>query len=118
MRKKFLVIVDGEAFEVEVEVEERRSPLETVLSVLQTGIVKKVESPPLGKGVVTSPITGRVSKVNVKKGDTVRSGDVLAVIEAMKTLVEVKSNTSGTVTEVYVEEGGVVKQGDPLFKIE
>ncbi|QOJ78450.1 biotin/lipoyl-binding protein [Infirmifilum lucidum] len=117
MRKKFLVILDGEAFEVEVEVEEGKSSLETVLSVLQTGVVRKVEAPPLGRGVITSPITGRVSRVVARKGDAVKAGDVLAVIEAMKTLVEVRSNASGSVEEVYVKEGDAVKQGDPLFKI-
>lgn len=118
MRKKFLVIMDGEAFEVEVEVEEGKSPLETVLSVMQTGVVRKVETPPLGKGVVSSPITGRVSRLTVKKGDRVEAGDVVALLEAMKTIVEVKAGNSGTVVEIYVSEGAVVKQGEPLLKIE
>ncbi|MGB9708846.1 MAG: biotin/lipoyl-containing protein [Infirmifilum sp.] len=118
MKKKFLVILDGEAFEVEVEVEEGKGSLETLLSVLQTGVVKKVESPPLGKGVISSPITGKVARITVSKGDHVGPGDVLAVIEAMKTLVEVKSNNEGMVVEIYAREGDVVKQGEPLFKVE
>ncbi|MEZ0346609.1 MAG: biotin/lipoyl-containing protein [Infirmifilum sp.] len=118
MKKKFLVILDGEAFEVEVEVEEGKGSLETVLSVLQTGVVKKVEAPPLGKGVVTSPITGKIVKIAVHKGDKVKPGDILAVIEAMKTLVEVKSTSEGVVVEAYAGEGEIVKQGQPLFKVE
>lgn len=118
LKKRFLVILDGEAFEVEVEVEEGKSSLETVLSVLQTGVVKKVESPPLGKGIISSPITGKVAKIAVNRGDQVRQGDLLAVLEAMKTLVEVKSNSDGVVVEVYVKEGEVVKQGQPIFKVE
>jgi len=117
LKKRFIVVLDGEVYEVEVETPEGASPLETVLSVFQTGIVKRIEPPPVGKGVVRAPITGKVSRVNVEAGDRVEKGATLVLIESMKTVVEVKSDAEGLVEEVYVKEGAVVKQGDPLVRL-
>jgi len=117
LKKRFIVVLDGEVYEVEVETPEGASPLETVLSVFQTGVVKRVEPPPVGKGVVRAPITGKVSKVNVGRGGRVGRGDTLVLIESMKTMVEVKADTEGVVEEVYVKEGATVKQGDPLVRL-
>lgn len=117
MKKRFIVVLDGEVYEVEVEVPESASPLEAVLSVFQTGVVKRVEPPPVGRGVVRAPITGKVSRINVRRGDRVEKGATLVLMESMKTVVEVKSDTAGIVEEVYVKEGAAVKQGDPLVKL-
>uniref|UniRef100_A0A7C1GMB0 Acetyl-CoA carboxylase biotin carboxyl carrier protein subunit n=1 Tax=Thermofilum adornatum TaxID=1365176 RepID=A0A7C1GMB0_9CREN len=116
-RKKFLVIFEGEAYEVEVEVPEGEPSLQTVLSVFQTGVIKKVEAQPTAKDTIIAPITGKVNQIVVSQGQKVSKGDVIAKIEAMKTLIEVKSNLEGTVAEIYVKEGDVVKQGQPILKI-
>lgn len=117
MRKRFLVVVDGEAYEVEVEVPEGVAPLEAMLSMFQSGTVRKVEPPPSGRGIVRAPITGRVAELKVQKGAAVRRGDSLVLIESMKTIIEVKSDVDGLVEDVIVDQGTVVKQGDPLLKI-
>lgn len=117
MRKRFLVVIDGEAYEVEVEVPEGVVPLEAMLSVFQSGVVRKVEPPPSGRGIVRAPITGRVVELRVRKGIAVRKGDSLVLIESMKTIVEVKSDVDGLVEDVMVEQGATVKQGDPLLRI-
>jgi pyruvate carboxylase subunit B len=102
---------------VEVEVPEGEPSLQTVLSVFQTGVIKKVEAQPTAKDTIIAPITGKVNQIVVSQGQKVSKGDVIAKIEAMKTLIEVKSNLEGTVAEIYVKEGDVVKQGQPLLKI-
>lgn len=117
MRKRFLVVIDGEAYEVEVEIPEGAAPLEAMLTVFQSGVVRRVEPPPTGRGVVRAPITGRVVEVKVQSGASVRRGDPLVLIESMKTIVEVKSDVDGVVEEVMVGQGSAVKQGDPLLKI-
>ncbi|MEM0092772.1 MAG: biotin/lipoyl-containing protein [Thermofilum sp.] len=117
MKKRFLVVMDGEAYEVEVEIPEGAAPLEAMLSVFQSGVVRKVEPPPSGRGVVRAPITGRVAELKVHKGATVHRGDPLVLIESMKTIVEVKSDVDGVVEDVMVEQGAAVKQGDPLLRI-
>ena len=53
----------------------------------------------------------------VSMGDTVRAGDVLCIIEAMKMMNEITSEVSGVVTEICVGNRQVVEYGHPLFRI-
>jgi biotin carboxyl carrier protein len=69
-------------------------------------------------GAVSSQMTGRVIKVNVKPGDSVSEGDVLLVVEAMKMENEITSPLSGTVKEVSVAAGARVSEGDMLVLLE
>src|SRR5690554_102130 len=57
---------------------------------------------------VTSPLTGLVSKVFVKEGDTVAEGEVLLSLEAMKMETEIRSAKGGTVQRIHVSEGDAV----------
>ena len=54
----------------------------------------------------------------VKIGDSVKEGDIVCLIEAMKTFNPVKSHKSGTVTKILVEAGDPVEYGQPLVVIE
>ena len=60
--------------------------------------------------VLRSPVPGRVLKVDVVPGATIRAGDVLAVIEAMKMETPIVAPADGTVTEVHVEAGALIDQ--------
>ncbi len=51
----------------------------------------------------------------VKVGDSVKKGDVLCIIEAMKLMNEITAEQDGTVAEVCVEDGALVEFGQPLF---
>ena len=53
----------------------------------------------------------------VKVGDTVRRGDVLCIIEAMKLMNEITAEQDGVITEVCAENGQVVDFGCPLFRM-
>lgn len=117
-KKKFRVVLDGEMYEVEVEIEEPAN-LESLLQAFKTGVVKRVSAEvseaKMVAGAIPSPITGRVVEVRVKPGDEVNRDMVVAVLEAMKTRVEVKATREGVVREVLVSEGVTVKQGQPLI---
>ena len=54
----------------------------------------------------------------VEVGDTVKEGDVLCIIEAMKLMNEIESEVSGTVREILVEDAEPVEYEQPLFVIE
>jgi len=54
----------------------------------------------------------------VKVGDTVKEGDTLCIIEAMKILNEIESDKSGTVKQVLCENGQAVEYGQVLYIIE
>jgi pyruvate carboxylase subunit B len=74
-------------------------------------------APTVREGTVVSPMQGLLLKVNVKIGDHVALGDVVAVLEAMKMQNDITATRTGTVTEVYVTEGIVVSPRAPLIQI-
>ena len=73
---------------------------------------------------LTSPMVGTFYRAPspgadpfVKVGDTVKKGQVVCIIEAMKLLNEVEADMDGTVKEVCVENGQPVEFDEPLFVI-
>ncbi len=71
---------------------------------------------------VTSPMVGTFyrspspeAKPFVQVGDTVKKGDTLCIIEAMKLLNEIEAEEDGVIKEVLVENGQPVEFGQPLF---
>jgi acetyl-CoA/propionyl-CoA carboxylase, biotin carboxylase, biotin carboxyl carrier protein len=66
---------------------------------------------------VLSPIHGLVVELGVGQGDTVREGQVVAVIEAMKMMNEIRAHKGGSVTNVHVAAGAAVESGAPLLTI-
>lgn len=76
-------------------------------------------------GAVTSPMVGTSYMAPepgasdfVQKGDSVKAGDTLLIIEAMKVMNPIKAEKSGTVTQILVEDGQPVEFGDVLMVIE
>ena len=53
----------------------------------------------------------------VRVNDTIKKGDVLCIIEAMKLMNEIEAEVSGTVVEILVENGQAVEYDQPLFRI-
>jgi biotin carboxyl carrier protein len=70
-----------------------------------------------GDGLVISQMPGKISKISVKKGDSIVEGQTLLVMEAMKMENEVKSTTKGLVEEIFVSESQNVESGTQLIKI-
>ncbi|MCB9988185.1 MAG: acetyl-CoA carboxylase biotin carboxyl carrier protein [Rhodospirillales bacterium] len=76
-------------------------------------------------GAVTSPMVGTAymspepgAAAFVKKGDDIREGDTLMIIEAMKVMNPIKAHKAGTITQLLVENGQPVEYGDVLMVIE
>jgi len=74
--------------------------------------------------IVTSPIVGTFYRASsptsppfVEVGDHVEPGTVLCIIEAMKLMTEISSETAGEIVQVIVENGQPVEYGQPLFAI-
>ncbi|CAM2152365.1 MULTISPECIES: acetyl-CoA carboxylase biotin carboxyl carrier protein [Paraburkholderia] len=74
--------------------------------------------------VVTSPMVGTFYRAPspgadpfVQVGDTVKEGQTLCIIEAMKLLNEIESDVAGVVKEILVENGQAVEYGQPLFVV-
>ena len=85
--------------------------------------VAAVAAEPVGH-IVKSPMVGTFyrssapgSAAYVEVGATVKEGDTLCIIEAMKLLNEIDADKSGTITQILVENGQPVEFGQPLFVI-
>ncbi len=70
-----------------------------------------------GGGVVKALMPGRVVRVLIAKGDTVRKGAGLLILEAMKMENEIHAPADGVVDEVFVEAGQTVESGAELVHI-
>ena len=75
--------------------------------------------------VVTSPMVGtfyRASSPGAKSfaevGDTVKAGQAVCIIEAMKIMNEIEADRDGVISKILVENGKPVEYGQPLFVIE
>jgi len=66
---------------------------------------------------VFSEVTGNLWKVLVTKGQSVREGERLAILESMKTEIEVLCTVSGTIEDVFCDVGRLAPAGQLLFAI-
>ena len=66
---------------------------------------------------VRSEVSGSVWKLETLVGQTVKEGDTLCVIEAMKLMNEIEADISGVIKAVQVENGQAVEYGQPMFVI-
>lgn len=111
----FSVKVNNVDFKVELRSARRRvvPTLEAPTSLL----VQKPSITVVGEGVVAAPMSGKIIAIKVKKGDHVKTGDVVCTLEAMKMENEIVATKKGVVEEVRVQEGKVVNEGDILIVI-
>jgi biotin carboxyl carrier protein len=69
-------------------------------------------------GGVYPPMPGKITEVMVKVGDSVKSGETVCILEAMKMFNELKASSAGTVKEVNVQPGSNVTPNDLLVLVE
>jgi len=90
----------------------------SAISAAQPVIVPAADmSPNPGGGAVVAPIPGLILKINVKVGDAVSTGQVVAIMEAMKMENNISSNIAGTVTAIRAAEGSQVTTGEVIMVI-
>lgn len=94
-----------------------------VISMQETEAAVKEALP--DNHVVKSPMVGTFYRSSapganafVEVGQTVKVGDTLCIIEAMKLLNEIESDKDGVIKAILVENGQPVEYGEPLFEIE
>ena len=96
----------------------------TALGVAANGKTAQLAAEPEGH-VVKSPMVGTFYRSPspgaasfIELGQSVKPGDTLCIIEAMKLLNEIEAEVGGTVKQILVENGQPVEYGQPLFIIE
>lgn len=87
-------------------------------SKFDTVVAQSIMADPDNRYEVGSSIPGKVVKVLVKQGDSVKENQVVAIVEAMKMETSVVVLADGVVSEVFAKEGMQVKSGELLMKIE
>ncbi|MBR6742210.1 MAG: acetyl-CoA carboxylase biotin carboxyl carrier protein subunit [Clostridia bacterium] len=117
--KKYIVSVNGVKYEVELEVStEANAPAAPVASAPAAPVAPAAPAPvSAGAANVNAPLPATVLSVKVKNGDTVKKGDILFILEAMKMENEILAPCDGTVDSVSVANGAAVDSGALLCVI-
>ena len=100
------------------------APSAQVVEVASPAAAAAAPAQPAGH-TVKSPMVGTFYRASapgakpfVEVGDSIKEGDTICIVEAMKILNEIEADKSGTVTQILVQNGQAVEYGQPLFAIE
>ena len=110
--KKYRVTVNGTVYEIELE------ELTGAAPVSAPAAAPAPTAAPAGGEQVTSPMPGNILAVNVPAGDTVKRGQVLMILEAMKMENEIMCPCDGKVVSVNTSKGATVESGTLLCVIQ
>lgn len=125
MIKKYSITVNGNTYDVEVEelgsesVATPRNQSQTPKAQQPKPVASKPKSQPtaIGSGSINAPMPGTINDVRVKVGDSVKKGQVLLILEAMKMENEIMASCDGTISSINVSKGALVSVGDSLITI-
>ena len=112
--KKYRVNVNGTVYEVELEEITGGAAAAPAAAAAPVATPAAPASAPAGGEQITSPMPGNILSVNVSAGDTVKKGQVLMILEAMKMENEIMAPRDGSVAQVVVSKGAVVDTGAAL----
>ena len=120
--KQYNITVNGTAYEVTVE---EVGAVSTVAPVAPAPAAAPKAAPApaaapagaQGATKVAAPMPGTILKINVAVGQTVKSGDAVCVLEAMKMENDIPAPADGVVASVNVTTGATVQSGDILVTL-
>lgn len=126
----YKVTLNGKIYEVDVEqgeatlLSEYEASLPEVAPAKQDVVPATQEqkaAPAVSSGAsdkaMKAPLPGVINAVKVTVGQTVKKGDVLIILEAMKMENEITAETNGKVSKIFVQKGATVETGAPLVEI-
>lgn len=126
----YKVTLNGKIYEVDVEKGEAiiqkeyeaAAPVATPVAAPQAPVAQAAPAAapaPAGSGnAVKSPLPGTINAVKVQVGQTVKKGDVLFILEAMKMENDIPADRDGKVVNILVQKGATVETGAPLCEIQ
>lgn len=122
---KYRITLKGKTYEVEVERGEAmildeydaKAPVPAAPAPIAPAAAPAPAAPTAAGTVVTAPLPGNVLAINVKPGESVKAGQTLLLIEAMKMENEVVAPCDGVVKQLAVSKGALVATGDTLLVI-
>ena len=111
--KKYNVVVNGTPYEVEIE-------LVSENEAKSAAPAAKASPAPVASGAgekISAPMPGNILDIKVNVGDSVKAGQVLFILEAMKMENEIMAGADGKVTSIGVTKGQSVESGTVLCTI-
>ena len=115
--KKYRVTVNGTAYEIELEELTGAAPAPAAATAAPAPAPAPAAAPAGGEQV-TSPMPGTILSINVAAGDTVKRGQVLMVLEAMKMENEIMCPCDGKIDSDNTSKGASVESGTLLCVIQ
>lgn len=127
--KKYQITLKGQVYELDVEEIGGSAPVanKTVSAPATTVAPAATQAPkatppkaapkaaPAGAQTVVAPMPGKIMAVNVKQGDSIKRGDIICILEAMKMQNEIMATQEGTVSDVRITVGQVMSTGDVII---
>lgn len=111
--------VNGTSYSVKMKEEVKTLKTPTLVRKPSTAAIEPIKiNPSSSKTKVIAPIPGVILSINVKVGDTIKVGDALLVLEAMKMENSITSEKSGMVTAINVKVGQQVLQSEVMIELE
>ena len=127
---KYRITINGKSYEMEVEAIDGSMPAPKAQAAAPAA-PKAAPAPAAAPaasaapvisssaaGAVNSPMPGTILKVNAEVGATVKAGDSIVVLEAMKMENDITAPKAGVVKTIAVNKGDAVAAGQFLFEIE
>ncbi len=116
------VEVNGTMYDVQFEAERKVSKTPTLtrkpVYTSEAERPKTTASPTENKGkIIKAPLPGVILEIKVREGDTVKAGDVLLIMEAMKMENNIVAPADGRIAALKVGKGDNVLEGDALVEI-
>ena len=140
--KKFNVTVNGKTYAVEVEevlagqggftyqpVQQapvqapvQQAPVQSALTQAPVASVKQVQkeaavAAPAGGELMSAPMPGTILDILVTEGQTVKKGEIILILEAMKMENEIAAAADGVISKIYTSKGATVSAGDSMLTI-
>lgn len=119
--KKYNVTVNGTAYEITLEVVDaadvKAAPAPAAAPATAPAPTSAPVVAPAGSETVSAPMPGTILGVNVQNGASVKKGDVLVILEAMKMENEIVAPRDGTISSINVAKGAAVETGTVLCTI-
>lgn len=112
--KKYRVNVNGSLYEIEIEEMSAPATMSAPVAAPAAAPAPAASPAPVGGTQVKAPMPGTILDVKVQNGQSVKKGDILVILEAMKMENEILAPRDGTVAQVAVTQGATVDTGAPL----